>query len=152
MVEVTPHLVFCGQCEEAFNFYEQLLAGKIVSMVTWGQSPMVEQVPEHWRDKILHASLTLPGAALVGADVLPEHYERPKGFYVLLGVDDPTDAERIFGSLAEDGAVAMPIQQTFWSIRFGVVVDRFGIPWEVSCGQVASPDTKGSPEFQVTLA
>lgn len=152
MVEVTPHLVFGGQCEEAFKFYERLLGGKIATMLTWGESPMADQVPTHWRDKILHASLTLPGAALVGADVLPDQYERPRGFFVLVGIDEPTDAERIFGSLAEDGTVAVPMQQTFWSVRFGVVIDRFGIPWEVSCGQVASHDTKTSTESQMTRA
>jgi PhnB protein len=151
VVEITPHLVFAGQCEEAFKFYERVIGGKIVTMLTWGQSPMAEQVPAHWQSKILHASLTLPGAALIGADVLPEQYERPKGFYVLLGIDEPTDAERMFSSLAENGVVAVPMQQTFWSVRFGVVVDRFGIPWEVSCGQVASQKTKTSTESKVTV-
>ena len=152
MVEVTPHLVFNGQCEEAFKFYERLLGGKIVTMLTWGQSPMAEQVPADWRDKILHASLTLPGAALVGVDVLPEQYERPRGFYVLLGIDETVDAERIFDSLGENGVVGVPMQQTFWSVRFGVVVDRFGVPWEVSCVQVAPRDTKVATESQITVA
>jgi len=150
-MEVTPHLTFCGRCEEAFRFYERALGGKIVTMLTYGNSPLADQVPEEWRGKILHASLTVAGGALAGADVLPEQYRRPQGFYVLLGIDQPTDAERVFGSLAEDGAVGMPPQQTFWSTRFGVVVDRFGIPWEVSCGQVASRDKGTSTELAMTI-
>ncbi len=144
MTEITPHLVFCGQCEEAFRFYERVLGGEIITMLTYGNSPVAEQVPLEWRHKILHASLTLSGAALTGADVLPEQYQRPQGFYVLLGIDEPEDAERVFGALAQEGAVGMPIQQTFWSVRFGVVVDRFGVPWEVSCGQVASRENAAS--------
>lgn len=146
---VSPHLMFCGQCEEAFRFYKELLGGQ-VTMLTYGKSPMAEQVPLEWRDKIVHATLTLGDGVLAGADVLPEQYERPQGFYVLLGIDEPADTERIFRALAENGVVRMPIQQTFWSVRFGVLIDRFGIPWEVSCGQVAPPGTRKSREFQTT--
>ena len=150
-MEVTSHLMFCGQCEEAFKFYERLLGGKLVTMLTYGNSPMAGQVPLEWRDKIVHASLNLAGGTLAGADVLLEQYERPQGFYVLLGIDEPGDAERVFASLAEDGVVRMPIQQTFWSVRFGVLVDRFGIPWEVSCRQVAARDQKTAAEFQMAV-
>jgi len=133
-MELSPHLTFCGQCEEAFRFYERLLGGTL-TMLTYGKSPMAGQVPVEWQNKVIHASLTVVGGVLTGADVLPEQYERPKGFYVLVGIDEPADAERVFRALAENGVVRMPIQQTFWSVRFGVLVDRFGIPWEVSCGQ-----------------
>jgi PhnB protein len=136
-MEVVPHVLFRGQCEEAFRFYADALRGQIVTMLTYGDSPMAERVPPQWRNKIIHASLTLAGGALTGADVLPEQYRRPQGFYVLLGVDGPAEAERIFVSLADKGVVGMPLQETFWSARFGVVVDRFGIPWEISCRQAA---------------
>jgi PhnB protein len=96
---------------------------------------MAEQVPPEWRGKILHATLTVGDNVLVGADVLPEQYEPPKGFQVLLGMDDPVDAERIFQALAENGTVQMPIQNTFWAVRFGVLVDQFGVPWEINCEQ-----------------
>jgi PhnB protein len=69
----------------------------------------------------------------MGADV--EDYQQPQGFYVLLSIDDPVDAGRIFRALAENGAVRMPIQKTFWSPAFGMLVDQFGIPWEISCEQ-----------------
>jgi PhnB protein len=88
-----------------------------------------------WRDKIVHASLTVGDQVLMGADVPSEHYEQPQGFYILLGIDAPVDAERIFHALAENGAVRMPTQKTFWSPCFGVLVDQFGTPWEISCEQ-----------------
>jgi PhnB protein len=72
---------------------------------------------------------------LAGADVLPERYVKPQGFYVLLSLDDTMEAERIFSALAETGEVHMAIQKTFWSPRFGVLTDRFGIPWEINCEQ-----------------
>ncbi len=147
-MEVTPHLMFCGQCEEAFRFYERVLGGKNVTMLTYGDSPMAEQVPLEWRGKIVHASMTVAGGALTGADVLPEQYERPQGFYVLLGIDQATDAERVFSSLAENGVVRMPIQQTFWSARFGVLVDRFGIPWEVTAGRLTRATERTQPNFR----
>jgi PhnB protein len=134
-MKLSPHLSFGGQCEAAFQFYERCLGGKILTMLTYGNSPMAEQVPPEWRGKILHATLTVGDNVLVGADVLPEQYEPPKGFQVLLGMDDPVDAERIFQALAENGTVQMPLQRTFWAVRFGVLVDQFGVPWEINCEQ-----------------
>jgi PhnB protein len=104
-------------------------------MLPYGNSPMAEQVPPDWRDKIVHANFAMGVTVLAGADVLPERYVKPQGFYVLLGVDDPLDAERIFSALAENGEVHMAIQKTFWSARFGVLTDQFGIPWEINCEQ-----------------
>jgi PhnB protein len=122
----------------AFRFYERCLGGKIVMMLTYGDSPAKDEVPAEWRDKIVHAAFALGNEILAGADVLPEQYRPPQGFYVLLSVDTAADAERIFRALSEGGVVQLPIQKTFWSSCFGVVVDRFGIPWEINGEQAAS--------------
>ena len=137
-MKLNPHLSFGGQCEAAFQFYERCFGGKILTMLTYGNSPMAEQVPPEWRGKILHATLTVGDNVLMGADALPEQYEQPKGFQVLLGIDDPVDAERIFQALAENGTVQMPLQKTFWAVRFGVLVDQFGVPWGINCEQAHS--------------
>ncbi len=134
-MKLTTHLAFGGQCEAAFQFYTQCLGAKIQFMLTYGGSPMAEQVPPEWRGKIVHATLTVGDSTLVGADVLPEQYEQPKGFYVLLHVDDQLETERMFQVLSENGTVQMPLQKTFWSVCFGVLVDQFGIPWEIHCTQ-----------------
>ena len=134
-MKLYPHLAFNGECEAAFQFYAQCFGGEIVTMLAYGNSPMAEQAPPEWRGKILHATLNFGENVLAGSDSLPGQYEQPKGFQVLLGVDDPVEAERIFHALAENGRVLMPIQQTFWARRFGVLVDRFGIPWEINCEQ-----------------
>jgi PhnB protein len=137
-MKLSPHLSFGGQCEEAFQFYERCFGGKIRSMLTYGNSPMAEQVPPEWRGKIVHATLTVGDSELMGADVLPERYEKPRGFHVLLAIADPAEAERIFEPLAKNGTVQMPLQQTFWSVRFGLLVDQFGVSWEINCGQAHS--------------
>jgi PhnB protein len=142
--------MFSGQCEEAFRFYERVLGGQLLTLLTYGSSPLAEQVPLEWLDKIIHATLAIAGGALSGTDVLPEQFERPQGFYVLLGITEPADADRVFAALAKDGTVRMPIQQTFWAVRFGALVDRFGTPWEVNCGQGAASDGTTSNEFQVS--
>jgi PhnB protein len=134
-MQLNPHLSFNGQCEEAFKFYQQCLGGNIQLMMTHGDSPIGDQVPSEWRDKILHATLVVGETTLMGADVPPDSYKEPRGFSVTIQINDPADAERTFRALSEGGTVTMPLQETFWAARFGMVVDRFGIPWMVNCGR-----------------
>jgi len=70
---------------------------------------------------------------LMGADVAPDQYEEPKGFSLSLQIKSTAEAERIFHDLASDGKVVMPLEKTFWAARFGMLVDRFGIPWLINC-------------------
>ncbi|MBZ5653323.1 MAG: VOC family protein [Acidobacteriia bacterium] len=136
-MQLNPHLAFNGQCEAAFMFYEKCLGGKITFRMTYGDSPVAEQTPPEQRTKILHATLTLGDHRLTGADVPPESYQKPQGFSVLLHVSDAPEADRIFETLAEKGAVQMPVQETFWAVRFGMLVDQFGTPWIINCGKPA---------------
>jgi PhnB protein len=69
----------------------------------------------------------------MGADVMPDRYEEPRGFSLSLQITNSADAERIFRELAADGRIVMPLEETFWAVRFGMVVDRFGIPWLINC-------------------
>jgi PhnB protein len=126
------HLTFPGTCEAAFRFYERVLDGKIGLLQTYGESPGGELVAPEWRGKIIHASITVDGRELAGADLRPEEYEKPKGFFLLLGIAGVANAERVFRALAENGVVHMPLQKTFWSPAFGVLVDSFGVPWEIN--------------------
>jgi PhnB protein len=135
VLQLNPYLTFNGQCEAAFKFYERCLGGKITTMFTHGESPMADKVPAEWRDKIMHSRFVVGDQVLMGSDAPPEHYEVPKGFSVTIGLSNPAEAERIFHALAEGGSVRMPIQQTFWAVRFGMLVDRFGIPWMINCEQ-----------------
>jgi PhnB protein len=132
-MQLTSYLAFNGQCEEAFRFYEQALGGKIGAMVPHEGSPAEQSVPPEWKKKIMHARLDLNGAVLMGGDAPPNHYHKPTGFSVSLQVKDPVEAERFFKALSENGTVQMPIQQTFFSPRFGMLIDQFGIPWMINC-------------------
>lgn len=136
-MQLNPHLSFKGQCEAAFRFYEKCLGGKIVMMMTYGDSPMAEQTPPAQRKKIIHASLSLGDQRLTGADVSPESYRKPQGFSVMLDIAAATDADRIFKILAENGSVQIRIQGTFWALRWGMLVDQFGTPWMINCGKPA---------------
>jgi PhnB protein len=126
-------LSFDGQCEAAFQFYERCLNGKIAFMLRWGESPMAKDAPAEWSEKILHATLVIGDTTLLGSDAFPGSYESPRGFSILLGLHDASKAERLFGALAENGTVRMPLQETFWAHRFGVLTDQFGIPWDINC-------------------
>lgn len=136
-MKINPYLMFNGNCEAAFKFYQQCLGGKITMMMTHKEAPSVEQVPPEWHDKIMHACLDLGDRLLMGSDSPSEHFEAPQGFSVQLSIDEPAEAERIFHALAENGRVKMPIDQTFWSARFGMLSDQFGIPWMVNCEKAA---------------
>jgi PhnB protein len=70
-----------------------------------------------------------------GRRLPPNHYQKPQGFSVSISTNDPAEADRVFNALAENGAVQMPIQETFWAVRFGMVTDRYGIPWMINCGK-----------------
>jgi PhnB protein len=136
-MQLNSYLIFNGQCETAFKFYEQCLGGKIVTMLTHGGSPIAKEVPSEWQHKILHASLTVGDHVLMGADAPPDHYQKPQGFSVMLEPEGTAEADRIFQALAESGTVQMPLQETFWAVRFGMLIDRFGVPWMINCGQTA---------------
>jgi PhnB protein len=94
-----------------------------------------EQTPPDRRTKILHATLALGDDRLTGADVPPKSYQKPQGFSVSLQIGDAGEADRIFKTLAEEGAVQMPVQEIFWALRFGMLVDQFGTPWIINCGK-----------------
>jgi len=139
-MKLTPHvsLSFNGQCEAAFRLYERCMNGAISFMLTWGDSPMAAEVPPDWRSKIYHATLKVGDTVITGGDPAPDRYEQPKGFSVILQLDDPPTAERIFHALAENARVEMPLQETFWANRFAVLTDRFGIPWTINCENPAA--------------
>ena len=133
-MQLNTYLAFYnGQCEAAFKFYEQCLGGKIEAMFTHAGTPAAEHVPPELLNKIMHVRLQVGDGLLMGCDAPPDPNKSPKGFSVNIAVEQPAEADRIFHALAENGTVGMPIQQTFWAARFGMVTDRFGTPWMVNC-------------------
>ena len=135
-MRLNPYLNFNGQCAAAFEFYARCLGGTIEAMMTHRGSPMEGQVAPEWLDKVMHARLIVDGDVIMGSDSPPGYFQQPQGFSVTINLDDPSKAERVFDALAEGGEVRMPIQKTFWAERFGMLVDRYGIPWMVNCEAV----------------
>jgi PhnB protein len=132
-MQMNPYLSFNGDCETAFRHYAQCLGGRLGELFRYGGSPMADQAPTGWDDKIMHGSVAIGGQVLMGADVAPDQYEAPKGFSLSLQIKDTADAERVFCELSNGGQVLMPLERTFWADRFGMLVDRFGVPWMINC-------------------
>lgn len=136
-MQLHPYLSFNGQCEAAFEFYEQCLGGKVEAKLLYEGSPMAEEVPAEFGHKIMHSEFRLGDWVLMGSDCTPEQYQAPQGSSVLISIDDPTKAESVFHALAENGTVSMPIQETFWATRFGMLTDQFGVAWMVNCDKTS---------------
>jgi len=127
------HIHFNGQCEEAFRFYERTLGARIESLLLYEGTPAASQTAPEWHKKVIHGRININGQTLMACDCPAECYTRPQGFSVSLTVKNSDEAERLFQALAEDGSVQMPLQETFWAVRFGMATDRFGIPWMINC-------------------
>jgi PhnB protein len=106
-------------------------------MVTYENAAKDLQTPSDWRKKIFHATFALAEFMFAGSDAPPGQYQKPQGFTLQLNLSDPVEAERIFKALAENGTIPMPLQETFWALRFGALVDQFGIPWLINCEKPA---------------
>jgi PhnB protein len=136
-MQINPYLLFNGQCAAALKFYEKCLGAKVAFKITNGESPMAKDTPKERLDQILHARFVVGDNVLMGSDAPPERYDQPKGFSISIGIDTPEEAERIFAALSENAKVHMPISETFWAQRFGMLTDQFGIPWMINCEKTA---------------
>ena len=138
-MHLNSYLHFSGQCEEAFQFYEKCLGGKIEGLFRYDGAPggQAQHVPAGWGDKVMHASIRIGDQILMGMDASPEHFQKPQGFQVNIGVKDVGEGKRIFEALSDKGNVIMPFGPTFWSPGFAMFVDRFGTPWMVNVEQSA---------------
>jgi PhnB protein len=132
-MKINAHLAFNGQCDAAFKFYEQVLGGKITMKMTYGESPMAKEFSGETQKQIMHARIQIGDAVIMGADAPGGRYQKPQGFQLTLSPEKPEEAERIFKALSEKGTVIMPMEETFWAHRFGMLVDQFGTPWMINC-------------------
>ncbi len=132
-MQVNPYLSYNGNCEAALKFYEKVLGARIEETHTYGSGPAEMPTPPDYKDKLMHARITIDGEVIMASDAPPGHFQQPQGFSVSLQVEDPVDAERRFKALAEGGSINMPFGKTFFSRGFGMCVDQFGQPWMVNC-------------------
>ena len=127
MKGIQTYLNFDGNCREAMTFYKECLGGEVFFM-PFSQGPM--GVPKGAENRILHARLTQGTAALMASDTMPGMaFEQGNNFSVSLGCDSLEELERVFNAFSHKGKVTMPLQDTFWGARFGMVTDQFGVSW-----------------------
>lgn len=131
-MQISPHLNFNGQCRAAFERYQAVLGGTIRTMLTYGESPMAANCDARWHERIVHATLVLDAVELNGSDQLPDGYEAPRGISIIVTLPDADKSRAVFEGLAAGGRVTLPFQSTFWSSGFGVLIDPFGITWEIN--------------------
>lgn len=130
-MQIAPQLAFCGQCREAFEFYETVLGGRIAVMNSFGENDAelppgsTAAAPDHIR----FAELRIGDYALLGNDVPEDEYQPMRGFHIALHVNTGAEANRIFGALSQGGETETPPSAVAWSSAFGICRDRFGAPW-----------------------
>lgn len=132
-----PYLSFDGNCAEALHFYNQALANGAgeVSIRTHASAPPEMQTDPAWSDKVMHGQFVFEDLVLFGSDIPPQHRVAPNPMVNLSSHFDTTErAEAAFRALSEGGVIFMPLQQTFWAERFGMLRDRYGFSWMVSTG------------------
>ena len=130
-MHISPYIQFNGNCEEAFNFYVKAIGASIEMMSRFEGSPAEAQTSPEWRKKIIHARLRIGNTQLLASDSPPGRYEAGAGYHVALLTDSVEDADRIFKALSQGGQVHVPIAETFFAPRFGMLADKYGIRWMI---------------------
>ena len=136
-MKLNTYLHFNGNCEEALKFYVKALGAKPVMMLRYGESPMAKETAKELHSKIMHGRITLGDSVIMASDAPPGRFQAPIGFSINIGVDTPEEAERLFKALSEKAEICMPMAETFWAQRFGMLVDQFGVSWMINCEKKA---------------
>ena len=134
-MRVEPYLFFNGRCEEAVEFYKRALGAEVLMLMRFKDSPEPPQpgmIPPGSENKIMHVSLRVGETTVMASDGHCTGQSNFQGFSLSITAADQADADRKFAALADGGQVQMPLAKTFWSPRFGMVADRFGVGWMVS--------------------
>src|SRR5438093_12166483 len=128
---VQPYLCFNGRCEEAIEFYRNALGAEITMLMRFKDSPDPTMCPPGAGDKVMHASFRIGETTVLASDGRCEGRLSFQGFALSLTVPNEAEAERLFAALADGGQVQMPLTKTFFSPRFGMAADRFGVSWMI---------------------
>jgi PhnB protein len=133
-MQVQPYLFFDGRCDEAIEFYRAALGAEVTMLMRFKDSPEPHQpgmLPPGAENKVMHARLRIGDATVLASDGRCLGKPSFQGFGLSLTVRDEAEAERLFAALGDGGQVQMPMTKTFFSPRFGMVADRFGVSWMV---------------------
>ena len=128
---VQPYLTLDGRCDEAIEFYQRALGAKVTMLMRFKDSPDPGSCPPGSENKVMHASLQIGDSTVLASDGRCQGRPSFEGFSLSLTASDEAEAERLFAGLADGGQVQMPLAKTFFAARFGMVADRFGVPWMI---------------------
>lgn len=142
MATTNTYLNFNGNCEEAFDFYKSVFGGEFTYIGRFGEMPESEEykVPEADRNKVMHVSLPIGKSILMGSDCGGEwapSFVQGNNFSVSITADTKEEADKLFNALAQGGQITMPLDHTFWGDYFGMLTDKFGVNWMMSCSEQA---------------
>jgi PhnB protein len=135
-MQLEPYLFFSGKCEEALNFYKDLFGGEIEGLSHWSEMPKDAGGPvvtPETANRVMHASFKSPGVSFMASDGSPDKTYGEGPISLSVFTDRLDEAERVFNRLAEGGKVEMPLTDTFWGAKFGMLTDQYGIDWMISC-------------------
>ena len=132
-MQVQAYLSFGGRCEEALAFYKKAIGAEVTMMMRWKESPdPAMKAPPGREEKIMHAAFKVGETALMADDGMGPEKAEFKGFTLSINVPDDAEAKRVFAALGEGGSVQMPLMKTFWTSSWGMLTDKFGVPWMVN--------------------
>jgi PhnB protein len=133
-MQVQPYLYFGGRCEEALEFYKSKLGAEVQTLMRFNESPEPcpeGMIPPGFQSKVMHSSFRVGDSILMASDGTSAAPTKFEGITLSLSVATVEEAERLFAALGDGGKVHMPMMKTFFSPRFGMVADRFGVSWIV---------------------
>lgn len=132
-MQVQAYLNFAGRCEEALEFYKKAAGAEVTTLMRWSDSPDPEMKgPPGYEKKIMHAAFKVGESTLMADDGMGQPGKAEfKGVTLALSAATDADTQRLFEALASDGSVQMPLTKTFWTSSFGMLSDKFGVPWMV---------------------
>ena len=131
-MQVQPYLFFEGRTEEAIEFYRKTVGAELINLMRFKESPDPASCGAGMGEKVMHAMFRLGDAMIMASDGRCEGRQKFEGFALALAVKDVAEAERLFAGLSQGGQVQMPLTQNFWSTRFGIVADKFGVSWMIN--------------------
>ena len=135
-MNVQAYLTFGGRCEEALEFYKKSLGAEVTSMMRWKDSPdAAMKPPPGFENKIMNAAFRIGQTELMADDGMAEKAAEFKGMTLAIEAADDAEAKRVFTALGQGGNVSMPLAKTFWTSSFGMLTDKFGVPWMVNVAE-----------------
>ena len=132
-MKVQAYISFGGRCEEALQFYTETIGAQVSGMMRWKESPAADMKgPPGWEEKVMNAAFRIGESQLMADDGMGDKPAEFKGMTLAIEVADDAEAKRVFTALGKGGNVTMPLMKTFWTSSFGMLTDKFGVPWMVN--------------------